>query len=69
MSKDALLGTLTAIALGYCGWLGVQVVSIKSDVSVVAHQTEQMWNEYIQRRTGLDHKPISNDTANNQTSR
>jgi len=47
----------------------VQVVSIKSDVSVVAHQTEQMWNEYIQRRTGLDHKPISNDTANNQTSR
>jgi len=63
MSKDALLGILAAISIGYCGWLGMQVVSIKTNVSVVAHQTEQMWNEFLQRRTGLDHEPISNDTA------
>ena len=68
MSKDTLFGVLTAIALGYCGWLGVQVVSIKSEVSVVAHQTDQMWNEFIQRRVGLGLKPISNDTASIEAS-
>lgn len=47
MTKERLMEVLCVICLGYFGWLGVQVIDIKSDLSIVAHRTEQMWEKYI----------------------
>jgi|GEM_PF-6657707 len=47
MTKERLMEVLCVICLGYFGWLGVQVIDIKSDLSIVAHRTEQMWGKYI----------------------
>ena len=47
MTKERLIEVLFVICLGYFGWLGVQVIDIKSDLSIVAHRTEQMWGKYI----------------------
>tara|TARA_R110000796_G_scaffold62831_1_gene144949 strand:- start:452 stop:643 length:192 start_codon:yes stop_codon:yes gene_type:complete len=47
MTKERLIEVLFVISIAYFGWLGVQVVSIKSELSVVAHQTEQMWGKYL----------------------
>ena len=47
MTKQRLIEVLCVISLGYFGWLGVQVVDIKSDLSSIAHKTEQLWENYV----------------------
>ncbi len=60
MSKARLSELLAVIALGYCGWLGTQVVSIRAEVSVVAHQTEALWKDFVIRSMNVEHRPNSN---------
>ena len=73
MTRKRLLDVVCIAAVGYFGWLGIQVVNIKTEVTVSSVQLKKntqmlvpLWEDLVIRRSSVDTKQGLDEQANFQ---
>ena len=73
MTRNRLVDVVCIVAVSYFGWLGLQVVNIKTEVTVSSVQLKKntqmlvpLWEDLVIRRSSVDTKQGLDEQANLQ---